>query len=127
MARVLAIETSCDETAASIVEDGHLVLSDVVATQIDLHCKSGGVVPELASRNHIVNIIPVVEDAMAQAQCTWADLDAIAVTRGPGLVGALLVGLQMAKSLAYAHGLPDSCPPPGRSFARCLSPSPGRS
>ena len=106
MARVLAIETSCDETAASIVEDGHLVLSDVVATQIDIHCKYGGVVPELASRNHIVNIIPVVEDAMAQAQCTWADLDAIAVTRGPGLVGALLVGLQMAKSLAYAHGLP---------------------
>jgi len=106
LARVLAIETSCDETAASIVEDGHLVLSDVVATQIDIHCKYGGVVPELASRNHIVNIIPVVEEALEHAQCTWSDIDAIAVTRGPGLVGALLVGLQMAKSLAYAHGLP---------------------
>jgi N6-L-threonylcarbamoyladenine synthase len=106
MARILAIESSCDETAAAIVEDGHLVLSDPVATQIDIHKKYGGVVPELASRNHIVDIVPVVTEAMAQAECSWTDLDAIAVTRGPGLVGALLVGIQVAKSLAYAHDLP---------------------
>lgn len=106
MACVLAIESSCDETAASIVVDGHLVLSDPVATQIDIHKKYGGVVPELASRNHVVDIIPVVEEALEKAALTWADLDAIAVTRGPGLVGALLVGLQVAKSLAYALNLP---------------------
>lgn len=104
--RVLAIETSCDETAAAVVDDGHLVLSDPVATQIDVHRKYGGVVPELASRNHVVDIVPVVREAMAQAESTWADVDAIAVTRGPGLVGALLVGLQVAKSLAYAHDKP---------------------
>ncbi len=104
--RVLAIETSCDETAAAVVEDGHLVLSDPVATQIDVHRRYGGVVPELASRNHVVDIIPVVEEALAQAQMTWDGIDAIAVTRGPGLVGALLVGLQVAKSLAYAVDKP---------------------
>ena len=103
MTRVLAIETSCDETAAAIVEDGHLVLSDPVATQIDVHKKYGGVVPELASRNHVVDIVPVVNDALEQAELTWSDIDAIGVTRGPGLVGALLVGVQFAKSLAYAH------------------------
>jgi N6-L-threonylcarbamoyladenine synthase len=106
MARVLAIETSCDETAAAVVEDGHLVLSDPIATQIDIHRKYGGVVPELASRNHVVDIVPVIEEAMKTADCDWVDLDAIAVTRGPGLVGALLVGIQVAKSLAYAHNLP---------------------
>ena len=106
MACVLAIESSCDETAASIVVDGHLVLSDPVATQIDIHRKFGGVVPELASRNHVVEVIPVIEEALEAASMNWEDLDAIAVTRGPGLVGALLVGLQVAKSLAYAHNLP---------------------
>ncbi|MGC6416102.1 MAG: tRNA (adenosine(37)-N6)-threonylcarbamoyltransferase complex transferase subunit TsaD [Bradymonadia bacterium] len=106
MACVLAIESSCDETAASIVVDGHLVLSDPVATQIDIHRKFGGVVPELASRNHVVEVIPVIEEALEAASMSWEDLDAIAVTRGPGLVGALLVGLQVAKSLAYAHDLP---------------------
>ncbi len=106
MARVLAIETSCDETAAAVVEDGHLVLSDPVATQIDVHRRYGGVVPELASRNHVVDIVPVVEEALLQAHSTWDDIDAIAVTRGPGLVGALLVGLQVAKSLAYAVDKP---------------------
>jgi len=106
MTRVLAIETSCDETAAAIVEDGHLVLSDPVATQIDIHRKYGGVVPELASRNHVVDIVPVVEEALESARCRWDELDAIAVTRGPGLVGALLVGIQVAKSLAYSHDLP---------------------
>ena len=103
MTRVLAIETSCDETAAAVVENGHLVLSDPVATQIDIHKKYGGVVPELASRNHVVDIVPVVNDALEQANLTWTDIDAIGVTQGPGLVGALLVGVQFAKALAYAH------------------------
>ena len=101
MTRVLAIETSCDETAAAVVENGHLVLSDPVATQIDIHKKYGGVVPELASRNHVVDIVPVVNDALEQADLTWADIDAIGVTQGPGLVGALLVGVQFAKALAW--------------------------
>ncbi|MFN3201046.1 MAG: tRNA (adenosine(37)-N6)-threonylcarbamoyltransferase complex transferase subunit TsaD [Bradymonadia bacterium] len=106
MPLVLGVETSCDETAASVVEDGHCVRSSVVATQIDIHRKYGGVVPELASRNHIVDIVPVIEEAVAQAGTTLSDLDAIAVTRGPGLVGALLVGLQVSKALAYAHKTP---------------------
>ena len=106
MARVLAIESSCDETAAAIVDDGHCVISDPVATQIDIHRKYGGVVPELASRNHIVDIVPVIEEALSAANSTWDDIDAIAVTQGPGLVGALLVGLQVAKSIAYAHNKP---------------------
>ena len=88
--RVLAIESSCDETAAAIVTDGHCVLSDVVATQTAVHAKYGGVVPELASRNHVVDIVPVVQQALATAGLDWPEVDAIAVTRGPGLVGALL-------------------------------------
>lgn len=103
---ILAIETSCDETAAAIVEDGHRVHSDPVATQIDVHARYGGVVPELASRNHVVDIVPVVRQALADAGMGWGDVDAIAVTRGPGLVGALLVGLQVAKALAFAHDKP---------------------
>ncbi len=104
--KILAIETSCDETAAAIVEDGHRVLADPVATQIEVHARYGGVVPELASRNHVVDIVPVVRQALGDAGLGWADLDAVAVTRGPGLVGALLVGLQVAKSLAFAHDKP---------------------
>ena len=104
--RVLAIESSCDETAAAIVTDGHCVLSDVVATQTAVHAKYGGVVPELASRNHVVDIVPVVQQALATAGLDWPEVDAIAVTRGPGLVGALLVGLQVAKALAYALNKP---------------------
>ncbi len=103
---VLGIETSCDETAAAVVRDGHLVLGDAVATQIDVHRKWGGVVPELASRNHVVDIVPVVEEALARSGLGWDGIDAVAVTRGPGLVGSLLVGLQVAKSLAYARGKP---------------------
>ncbi len=103
---ILGIETSCDETAAAVVEGGHLVLSDVVATQIEVHSRYGGVVPELASRNHIVDIIPVVQQALEQAGLQPEDLDAIAVTQGPGLLGSLLVGLQFAKSLAYAWDKP---------------------
>ncbi|MCB9529598.1 MAG: tRNA (adenosine(37)-N6)-threonylcarbamoyltransferase complex transferase subunit TsaD [Myxococcales bacterium] len=104
--KILAIETSCDETAAAVVEDGHCVLADPVATQIEIHRRYGGVVPELASRNHVVDIVPVVREALEVAGLGWSDIDAVAVTRGPGLVGALLVGLQVAKALAYAHDKP---------------------
>lgn len=102
----LGIETSCDETAAAVVRDGREVLSDVVSTQIDIHRRWGGVVPELASRNHVVQVMPVIDDALQRAGKTLDDIDLISVTSGPGLQGALLVGLQVAKSLAYARSLP---------------------
>jgi len=103
---VLGIETSCDETAASVVEDGRWVRSDVVASQILTHQPYGGVVPEVASRQHVATIVPVVRQAVAAASMSLADLDGIAVTAGPGLVGALLVGVETAKSLAYALDKP---------------------
>jgi N6-L-threonylcarbamoyladenine synthase len=103
---VLGVETSCDETAAAVVEDGRLVLADVVASQILVHAPYGGVVPEVASRQHIATIAPVLRRAVADAGITFADLDGVAVTCGPGLVGALLVGVETAKALAYARGLP---------------------
>lgn len=99
---ILGIESSCDETAAAVVEDGTNILSDVVASQVALHGPYGGVVPELASRRHVEAILPVVGQAMREAGATWDRVDAIAVTQGPGLVGALLVGLSAAKALAYA-------------------------
>ncbi|HEX7489572.1 MAG TPA: tRNA (adenosine(37)-N6)-threonylcarbamoyltransferase complex transferase subunit TsaD, partial [Anaeromyxobacteraceae bacterium] len=104
--KVLGIETSCDETAAAVVEDGRRALSDVVATQIELHRKWGGVVPELASRNHVMQVLPVVDEALAKAGVEPASLDGIAVTSGPGLVGALLVGVQVAKALSLAWEKP---------------------
>ena len=103
---VLGIETSCDETSAAILADGRRVLSNVVASQDDVHAPYGGVVPELASRRHIEVIVPVVEKALADAGVRLGDLDGIAVTYGPGLVGSLLVGCSMAKALAWVHGLP---------------------
>ena len=103
---ILAIETSCDETACAIVRDGRQVLSNVVHTQIPLHRKYGGVVPELASRNHVERIGAVVEKALQDAAMTLDDVDAVAVTCGPGLVGALLVGVSYAKGLALSHNLP---------------------
>ena len=103
---ILAIESSCDETAAAIVERGSRTLSSVVASQIATHSRYGGVVPELASREHLRAIVPVVRAALAQANVTLADLDAIAVTNGPGLAGALLVGITYAKALAFAQNLP---------------------
>jgi N6-L-threonylcarbamoyladenine synthase len=103
---VLGIETSCDETAASVVEDGRLVRSDVVASQILVHAEYGGVVPEVASRQHVATIAPVLRRAVADAGVTFDELDGIAVTCGPGLVGALLVGVETAKALAYALGKP---------------------
>ena len=105
-ATVLSIETSCDETAAALVKNGRTVLSNAVYTQIPIHRRFGGVVPELASRNHVDQVGPVVESALADAGLTLADVDAIAVTGGPGLVGALLVGVSYAKGLAFATGKP---------------------
>lgn len=102
MVRILGIESSCDETAAAIVADGRQILSSVVASQVDIHRKYGGVVPELASREHLRQIVPVVREAAAQANMQLADVDAIGVTQGPGLVGSLLVGLTYAKVLALA-------------------------
>lgn len=103
---ILGIETSCDETAAAVVADGRRILSNVVASQVDLHARYGGVFPELASRAHIEAIVPVIREAMTQAQVTWDDLAAVAVTVGPGLVGSLLVGVNIAKGLALGRGLP---------------------
>jgi N6-L-threonylcarbamoyladenine synthase len=103
---LLAIETSCDETAAAVIRDGRQILSNVVASQIDIHRQFGGVVPEVASRQHVLSMIPVVEEAMQSAGTTWKDLDAIAVTSGPGLAGSLMVGLNAAKGIAYAQDLP---------------------
>lgn len=105
-ARILGIESSCDETAAAVVADGCEVLSNVVASQVDIHRKYGGVVPELASREHLRRIVPVVREALEQANLALADVDAIAVTRGPGLIGSLLVGLTYGKVLAMALGKP---------------------
>ncbi|HVE81713.1 MAG TPA: tRNA (adenosine(37)-N6)-threonylcarbamoyltransferase complex transferase subunit TsaD [Myxococcales bacterium] len=103
---VLGLETSCDETAAAVVEDGRRALSDVVSTQIDIHRRWGGVVPELASRNHVVQVMPVLHEALQRAGKALKDVEGIGVTSGPGLLGALLVGVQVAKSLGAALGIP---------------------
>ena len=104
--KILGIETSCDETAAAVVEDGVKILSNQIASQVEIHARYGGIVPEVASRQHILSIIPIIEQAMAEAKATWNDLDGIAVTIGPGLAGSLLVGVNMAKAMALARGLP---------------------
>ncbi len=103
---VLGIESSCDETGAALVRDGRYLLSNVVASQIEIHNRYGGVVPEVASRQQLATIIPVIETAMEQAACSWDDVDAIAATYGPGLAGSLLVGLTVGKTLALARNLP---------------------
>lgn len=103
---ILAIETSCDETAAAIVKNGREIAANVVASQIDSHQRFGGVVPEIASRHHVEQMTMVLEEAMKEAKTAWEDLDAIAVTEGPGLVGALLIGVNTAKALAFAHNIP---------------------
>jgi N6-L-threonylcarbamoyladenine synthase len=105
-ARILGIESSCDETAAAIVKDGRVLLANVVASQVDMHAQYGGVFPEMASRQHILTIYPVVEQALKQAHLSLTDVDAIAVTRGPGLAGSLVVGVNAAKGMALASGLP---------------------
>lgn len=104
--RLLGIETSCDETAAAVVESGKIILSNLVASQVDLHAQYGGVFPEVASRQHIITIYPIIEGALQEAHLTLEDLDGIAVTRGPGLAGSLVVGLNTAKGLALATDLP---------------------
>jgi N6-L-threonylcarbamoyladenine synthase len=104
--RVLGIETSCDETAAGVVQDGRKLLCSIVASQVELHAEYGGVVPELASRRHVEALIPVLDSALADAGLSLDDIDAIAVTYGPGLAGALLTGLNFAKAAAYAVGVP---------------------
>jgi len=103
---ILGIESSCDETAAAVVKHGNVILSSVIASQIDIHCKYGGVVPELASRMHTEAIVPVVDEAVEKAGITLKDIDGVAATRGPGLIGALLVGFSFAKAFAWARKLP---------------------
>lgn len=103
---ILAIETSCDETAAAIIQDGKKIISEVVATQIDSHKRFGGVVPEIASRHHVEQMTQVLEETLEKADLSMKDIDAVAVTEGPGLVGALLVGVATAKALAFSHQLP---------------------
>src|SRR6476619_6803852 len=104
--RILAIESSCDETAAAVVEDGVNVLSSVVASQLSTHSKYGGVVPELASREHLRAIVPVVREALERSGTSYDELAAVAVTEGPGLVGSLLVGITYAKAICFARKLP---------------------
>ncbi len=104
--KILGIETSCDETAAAVVEDGTVILSNVISSQVELHSRYGGIVPEVASRQHLLSIMPIVQKALADAKVQPGDLSAIAVTNGPGLAGSLLVGVNFAKALALAWELP---------------------
>src|SRR6059058_1178305 len=106
MPTILGIESTCDETGAAVVIDGRDVRSNVVASQVELHAKYRGVVPEIASRAHIENILPVVREALAQAACGFADIDAIAVAHRPGLIGSLLIGVTAAKTLAWSLSKP---------------------
>ena len=103
---ILGVESSCDETAAAVLQDGRIIRANIISSQVEVHRPYGGVVPELASRHHIRNITVVISRALAEASVSLGDLDGVAVTRGPGLVGALLVGIQAAKAMAYAAGLP---------------------
>ena len=105
-ARILAIESSCDETACAVLENGRALLASSVASQMEMHARYGGVFPEVASRQHVLSIIPVVEQTLVQSNLTLKDMDALAVTRGPGLAGSLVVGMNMAKGLALGTGLP---------------------
>src|SRR5690349_91466 len=104
--KILGIESSCDETAAAVVEDGKRLLSNVVASSMDLHVQYGGVVPEIAARSHIESILPVIHQALSEANCSWHDIDGIAVTYGAGLGGSLLVGVLTARTLAIAYNKP---------------------
>lgn len=104
--RILAFETSCDETAAAVVEDGTRVLSNIVASQIDIHRRYGGIVPEVASRQHVLSIVPVYQEALDSSGLSLDDIDRVAVTHGPGLAGSLLVGVNFAKALAASRGIP---------------------
>ena len=104
--KILAFETSCDETSCAVIEDGRKILSNVISTQVPIHKKFGGVVPEIASRHHIEDVLPVAIEALEEARAGWEDIDAVAVTQGPGLVGALLVGASCARAMAFALNVP---------------------
>jgi N6-L-threonylcarbamoyladenine synthase len=106
MTLILGIETSCDETAAAVVADGRVIHGSVVASQVDIHRRYGGVFPEVASRQHVLSILPVIDEALSEADVAWDDLAAVAVTHGPGLAGSLLVGVNAAKGLAWSRNLP---------------------
>ncbi len=99
--KILAIETSCDETAAAIVEDGRRVLANVIASQIDLHAKTGGVVPEVAAREHVLKMLPVIDEAFEKSGCDWGEIDAVAVTQGPGLISSLIIGTETANAISF--------------------------
>jgi tRNA N6-adenosine threonylcarbamoyltransferase len=103
---ILGIETSCDETAAAVVQDGRVILSNVVASQAEMHARYGGVFPEVASREHVIKIVPVIQTALQEANVAWSDLAVVAVTNGPGLAGSLLVGVNAAKGVAFGQKLP---------------------
>ena len=98
--KILGIETSCDETAAAVVEDGSSIVSNQISSQVEIHARYGGIVPEVASRQHILAIVPILKQAMSEAKVTWSDLDSIAVTIGPGLAGSLLTGVNIAKAIS---------------------------
>lgn len=104
--KILGIETSCDETAVAVVADGRKILSSLIASQVDIHARYGGVVPEVASRQHLLAILPLLQQAMSEAKVDWPDIDAVAVTHGPGLAGSLLVGVSVAKSISLSRNLP---------------------
>lgn len=104
--KILGIETSCDDTAVSVVEDGRILISNVIASQVSIHARYGGVVPEVASRQHMLEIIPTVNESLKQGNVSWTDIDAVAVTNGPGLAGALIVGMNTAKALAFGNNVP---------------------
>ena len=103
---ILAVESSCDETGIALIEDGRLIRANVVASQVALHAPTGGIVPEVAARAHLRWIVPVLDEAWADAGATWDDVEAVAVTYGPGLAGSLLVGINFAKALAWVHDRP---------------------
>ncbi len=104
--KILGIETSCDETACAIVEDGRKVLSNVIASQVDIHAKTGGVVPEVAAREHVLKMLPVLDECLSKADCGWDDIDALAITRGPGLVSSLIIGTETANVISYVKNKP---------------------
>lgn len=104
--KILAIETSCDETSCAIVEDGRKVLANVIASQVDIHAKTGGVVPEVAAREHVLKIIPVLDECLQIVNCGWDDIDALAVTKGPGLISSLIIGTQTANVISYLREKP---------------------
>lgn len=104
--KILSIETSCDETSVAVVEDGRKVLANVIASQVDIHAKTGGVVPEVAAREHVLKIIPVLDECMIQSKCDWSDIDAVAITRGPGLISSLIIGTETANVISFVKNKP---------------------